>query len=77
MDSGIYVLIWISCIFSFLLFELDVAHNTRMQQDLFEALRAANQNGLIALKEDAREQNVITEGRMLKVWLLSFCSNSS
>ena len=77
MDNGILSLIWISCIFTFLFFEVDIHRHTQMQQDLFEALRAANQNGLIALKKDAKEQNVITEGRMLKEWLMAFLSNNS
>ena len=76
MDVGVYVLGFIIILFSIVFGMFDVNLNSSMKQNLFESVRAANQNALIEMQEGYNQRDVITTPMMLDLWLCDFAKSA-
>ena len=77
MDAGIYILGGIILLFSLVFGMFDANLNNTMKQDLYESVRAANQNALIALEQDYKNSISLTTAGMIESWLAEFALNNA
>jgi len=75
MDVGVYILGGIILLFSIVFGMLDVNLNSSMKQNLFESVRAANQNALLEMEEAYESREILTTTRMIETWLSEFASS--
>lgn len=77
MDLAIWGLVFVTIIFSFTFASLDVQKNNQLKQDLFTAVRSANQNSLEIIQDQYDHYEEITSAQMMEEWLRSFSNNLS
>lgn len=75
MDIGVYILGCIILTFTIIFGMFDMNLNNSMKQNLFESVRATNQNALFALQDDYNNLRQLTTPRMLEEWLIAFAKN--
>lgn len=76
MDAGIYMLGLVIILFSLVFGMFDVNLNSSMKQNLFESVRAANQDALYDLQDDYNARKVLTTASMLEAWLIDFAKSA-
>lgn len=77
MDLAIWGLVFVTIIFSFTFASLDVQKNNQLKQDLFTAVRSANQNSLEIIQDQYDHYEEITSAQMMEEWMRSFSNNLS
>jgi len=75
MDVGVYILGATVLLFSIVFGLLDFNINASMKQNLFESVRAANQNSLISLESKYGNREILTTCQMIETWLCEFASD--
>lgn len=75
MDFGVYILGAIILLFSIVFGLLDFNLNASMKQNLFESVRAANQEALYTLEENYDNRQILTSAQMIETWLMEFASS--
>lgn len=72
MSIAISALTFVIVIFSFTLSLFDINKQMELRQVISENTRAANQNSLLEISEDYKNNEVISTSLMLEKWLTNF-----
>lgn len=72
MSIAISALTFVIVIFSFTLSLFDINKQMELKQVISENTRAANQNSLLEISEDYKNNEVISTSLMLEKWLTNF-----
>ena len=69
------LLLVLTIMFSFI--NLDYQKSVHTKQNIFESIRAANQNSLYEIQDQYDNYEEITTVEMLDKWIINFCNNNS